>query len=439
MAVGLGVAAVCTCLWLALEAPVDDGLMFLGQEWALDQAGRLLLIFLYGNTAVLLILSAFRDQAEWFCAPALASAGVLSASILLRSLWLSFLLLPVALLVMVLTVRGPCRSAVRGASRFLAWIALPIVCAPAMFALLQRCALSPDPAALAQWSAWLSLPLVVLWLNLFPSDGAMRLWSRESLDLGPVFLWAVKDMVVVYVVLALWRQYPTLRSPEAVQTLGVAAFLTAIYSGVLGLAQSEPAAVLACAAMSELGVALQGLAAGSTNAMWAGLFLLVSRSVAILLASSAVAAIPHVIYRESEPGTQPSRWRSVLLLTAFAVGVGTMLGMPTPGSFGARRQIYATLQMPHPYLALAWLSASAGIVLGLIRAGWSLWHAQVKPPVTHLRDAPLLPVIFLLLLCLAIELRPQTVAALLSESYQSLLPPISVPEISSCLVALGAL
>ncbi len=439
VAVGLGVAVVCTCLWLALGTTPGDGIIFLGQEWALDQAGRALLAFLYGTTAVLLIIASFSDQAGWFSAPALASTGLLSASVLLRSLLHSFLLLPAAMLVMVLTVRGSSRPAVRGASRFVAWIALPTLCVPAMSALLERLALSPGPTTLAQWSAWLSLPPIILWLNLFPSLGAMHLWSRESLGLGPVFLWVAKDMVVVYLLLGLWRQYPALRNYEASQVLGVAAFLTTVYSGVLAVAQSGPAAVLACAAMSELGVVLQGLAAGSANAVWGGLFLLVSRSVAILLVSSAVAAMPHVIVRESESGTRPYRWRSMLLLTAFAVGVVAMSGVPPLGSFAARGRIYAALQMTHPFVAWAWVLASAGIALGVIRTGWSLWHTQAKPPAASLRYLPLLPVIGLLCLCLWIELYPQRVLALLSESYRSLLQLFSIPAISSCLRVVGLL
>jgi formate hydrogenlyase subunit 3/multisubunit Na+/H+ antiporter MnhD subunit len=227
---------------------------------------------------------------------------------------------------------------------------------------------------------------------------------------------------MVYLLLDLWRQYPALRSYGAIQTLGVAASLTTVYGGVLAVAQSVPTAVLACAAMSELGVVLQGLSAGSSNAVWGALFLLVSRSVAILLVCSVVTAMPHVIAFESESGTQPSRWRSMLLLTAFAVGALAMLGMPPLGSFAARRQIYAALQMTHPVSAQAGLLASAGIALGVIRAGWSLWHTQAQPAVTSLRNMALLPVIGLLVLCLAVELYPQRVVALLSESYQSLLP-----------------
>jgi hypothetical protein len=411
LAVGLGLAASLACIWLALGAPVGQESMYLGQQWALDQPGQLLLVSTYGTAAILLVIASFAGQVEWFCGPALASTGLLSAAVMLRTLPLSLVLLPAAQLVMV----------------------------PFVFILLERFALSSGQSALAQYSAWLTVPPAILWLGLFPSDGATRLWSRDGLPLGPVFLWTAKDMVVVYLLLALWRQYPPLQSSQVSQVLGVAAFVTAIYGGVLAFAQSSPAAVLACAATSSLGFALEGLVSGSVHAASGGLYLLVSRVGAVLLASSAVAAMPYAVLRESESETESFRWRTTLLLAAFAVALLTMIGVPPLGSFVAKRQVYGTLQMTQPFLLLAWLSASAGTALGTIRAGWSLWHTKTQAPNTRLYDLPLLFVICLLLLFLSMELRPQTVTTLISECCQGFMHLLSLTQTSGCSIISRAL
>jgi hypothetical protein len=439
LAVGLGLAASLACIWLALGAPVGQESMYLGQQWALDQPGQLLLVSTYGTAAILLVIASFAGQVEWFCGPALASTGLLSAAVMLRTLPLSLVLLPAAQLVMVLSVRDRSRTEMQGASRFTAWVALPAVCVPFVFVLLERFALSSGQSALAQYSAWLTVPPAILWLGLFPSDGATRLWSRDGLPLGPVFLWTAKDMVVVYLLLALWRQYPPLQSSQVSQVLGVAAFVTAIYGGVLAFAQSSPAAVLACAATSSLGFALEGLVSGSVHAASGGLYLLVSRVGAVLLASSAVAAMPYAVLRESESETESFRWRTTLLLAAFAVALLTMIGVPPLGSFVAKRQVYGTLQMTQPFLLLAWLSASAGTALGTIRAGWSLWHTKTQAPNTRLYDLPLLFVICLLLLFLSMELRPQTVTTLISECCQGFMHLLSLTQTSGCSIISRAL
>ena len=429
--VALGLATALACIQLVLSLPLDDVTGFLGQQWMLDSTGQLLLLFIYAATAVLLAIAAFTEQAESFPAPALAGAGLLSAVILLRSSILSFTLLPVALLLLVLTASGSFPSAVPGASRFLVWTILPILCVPAVFTLLERFAVLPDQPVLAEWSAWLTIPPAVLWLTLFPFDGATRLWSRDGLSIGPVFLWAVKDALVIYLMLGLWRQYPMLQTENVTTVLGIAGLMTAVFSGVLAVAQSSPSAVLACAAMSELGVVLQGITTSTDEGVLGGLFLLLNRAVAVLLASASLAAVNHVVARESESNMQSFRWRSLLLLIAFSLSVLTMAGTPPLGGFAVRSQIYATLLAQEPYLHLAWLSASMGIALGLVRAGWSLWHAKAQSPAGRLHDLPLLLVLCLLLLCLWIGLHPQDVMGRISEWLRDLLPTFH--SVSSCL------
>ena len=73
-------------------------------------------------------------------------------------------------------------------------------------------------------------------------------------------------------------------------------------------------------------------------------------------------------------------------------------------------------------MRLAWWSASAGIVLGLVRAGWTLWNTDAGSPTTNLRDAPLLLVLGFLLVCLWIALRPEMITELLSKLLGDVLP-----------------
>lgn len=421
LVVGLGLATTLACARLSLSLPLDIVTSFMGQQWMLDQLGQALLAFMYITTSIMVALAAVAEQDERFPAPALASCGLLSAVVLLRSVLLSFMLLPAALLVLILATSPSSPSTVRGACRFLTWITLPILCVPVALTILERFALSPDELVLADLSAWLVVPAIILWLTLFPFDGATRLWSRDSLSLASVFLWTVKDSVVVYLLLFLWRQNPVLYTESAAVALGIAGLVTAVVSGVLAFAQLSPSAVLACAAMSELGIAMQGVTS-SIDGLLSGLFLLLSRSVAVLLASSALAAAHGAFARDTESNPSPLRWRSLTVLIAFAVGVLAMAGMPPLGGFLGRKQIYAALQAKEPYLLLAWWSASAGIVLGLVRTGWSLWRAKVQPPSVHLRDLPLLLVLCLLLLCLWMGYRSQAIVNLISDLFRDLLP-----------------
>ena len=421
LAVGLSLATTLACASLALLLPLNDVTFFLGQQWVLNQVAQTLLVFMYIATAILLTIEATTEQGESFCAPVLASVGLLSAVILLRSLLLSFLLLPASMAVLVLATPPLAISAIRGAARFLTWVTLPTLFVLAAFMLLERFALFPDELALANLSAWLMVPPVTLWLTLFPFHGTTRLWATDGLSLAPVFLWVVKDWIVIYLLLALWEQNPVLHMENAMITLGIAGLVTAVVSGVLALAQSSPSAVLACAAMSELGIAVQGMTA-DTGGLQGGLFLLVSRSVAVLLASSALAAMYSTSVKDSKSNAKSFHWQSLALLIAFIVGVLSMAGIPPLGGFFGRRYIYALLQAKKPYLFLAWLSASMGIVLGLVRTSWSLWHMRVQSTSGHIRDFPLFLVLCLLLLCLWIGFRPQAALGLISALFGHWLP-----------------
>jgi hypothetical protein len=419
---GLGLATALACLRLSLSLPLDDSTLFLGQQWMLDQLGQALLVFMYATTAVMLAVAAVAEQAEYFSAPALATCGLLSAVVMLRSVLLSFMLLPASLLVLVLATSPSPPSAARGASRYLTWITLPILCVPVALTVLERFALSQEILVLANRSAWLVVPPIILWLTLFPFDGTTRLWSRDGLSLASVFAWTVKDWVVVYLLLILWKQNPLLHTESVGVTLGIAGLATAVVSGVLALAQSSPSGVLACAAMSELGIAVQGLTANSVDGASGGLFLLASRSISVLLASSALAALQGAFARDTESNASSFRWRSLGVLIAFAAGVLAMAGLPPLGGFFGREHIYATLQAKEPYLLLAWLSASVGIVLGLVRTGWSLWHTEEESAPGQFRDLPLLLVLCLLLLGLWIGYRPQVTLGLISDLFRHTLP-----------------
>jgi len=412
---GFALLTAVICANLSLTLPADTTATYLGQEWLLGEENRVLLAFMYVVTTILFSVAALSKSEEELYAPMLASAGLLSAVVLVDSLLLSFVLLPLALVVLGLGVPSSARSSTRGALSFLAWVTLPMPFLLAIFPLLEQSALRPQNAYLVQWSAWLVVPPVILWLTLFPLHWTTRLWAGSGRALIPVFLWTVKDGVVLLLLFALWRQIPVLREQGPVSALGAIGLMTAVVSGVLALAHPRPGAVLACAAMSELGIAVQGMMAASVGGLEGGLTLFVSRCVAVLLASSALAGINVASARGRESDGGSFGWRSVVMLVAFSIGVLSMAGMPPLLGFLGRERIYSALQPEGTHLLLAWLSASTGIVLGLVRAVWSAWHSQLRFPVGHSYDLLLLLVLGLLLLCVWIGLFPQVTLDLIAD------------------------
>ncbi len=416
--VSLLTSVVCAGMALSLRRNAVD--VFLGQQWALSRLAQVLLAFLFLATALLIAVSARTREAESFCGPALASLGLLNAVVFLASQPLSFVLLPAALV--VLTLAAPAaQPAVRGASRFLALATLPIPLVLVCFALLDRMALFPDDLAPADMAGLLVIACVALWLTLFPFHGTTRLWAQRQVPLAPALLWVAKDWVVVYLLFTLWGRFPALRTESAATLLGMLGLATSVVGGVWASLQSDPSTLLACAALTELGMAAQGLALNSSDSLQGALILLIGRSIAVLLATSALGVLPIPANSSGADSTARGglpRWLTLLSLVAFSVGVLTMAGLPPLAGFLGRRLFYAAIRAQNPSVFWAWLPASLGLVLGLARSCWSMWHsAQFSQarrgswwPAESIPNLPTFLVMGLLLSCLLwFGLHPQPV------------------------------
>jgi hypothetical protein len=388
---------------------MDQAQTFLGQQWMLDGGTQRLLFFAYCATAILLAIAAAARPADAVHAPVLASLGLLSAAVLLRSWLPSLLLLPAALIAPILATSSTGRSAPRGASHFLAWVTLPIAFLLGIPWLLDQLAVRPQELAVVTWSAWLLLPAWILWLNLFPFHGTTPLWAAGGLPLAPAFLWAVKDAVVIHLLLAVWRQMPALQVESVLSTLRTLGLLTALFSGVWAVIQSSLPGVLGCAAMSVLGLAVQGLAAGSADGVSAAMFLLLGRAAAVLLASSALTAL----YGSSADSPQESckrfPWEGLVLWLISVGGVLALLVLPRMGNPVQGRSVLTVLQAQEPRLWQAWRISAAGVLIGLAHTSWRLWRDRVRYSAGRIRPVPFLLAVCLFLLCLYLALSPEAV------------------------------
>ena len=457
-------ATLLGCLRLSSMLPMNQAETFLEQQWMLSAGAQRLLIAVYVATGVLLAIAATTRRADTVHAPLLASLGLLSAAVLLRSWLLSFLLLPVALIVPVLATVPSRPSAAHGAAHYLAWTAAPIPFLLAIPWLLDQLAVRPQELAVIAWSAWLVLPAWILWLNLFPFNGATPLWAEGGPPLAPAFVWTIKDAAVIYLLLGLWRQMPALQTESVLSALRTLGLLTALFGGVWAVIQSSVSGVLGCAAMAVLGVTVQGLASGSVDGLSAATFLLLSRSAAVLLATAALTALydsaagspqesrrwfpwarhtpqaghsPHQDARRTvsvqrrwtmarqEPGvsaesrsSSPTRipWEGLMLWLISVAGVLALLRLPMMDSPAQGPGALAVLQaLPgEPRLWQAWRLSSIGILIGLVQTGWRLWRDRVRNSAGRIRPVPFLLAVCLLLLCLYLARSPQLVASWVS-------------------------
>ncbi len=399
-------------LRLTSALPLEQAETFLTQSWMLDAGARELLTLAGWATAILLAIAAADAKAEGVHAPLLASLGLLSAAVLLRSWLLSALLLPGALIVPVLATLPTDRTAPRGAANFMAWATAPVPFLLGIPWLLDQLAVHPQEIAVVSRSAWLLLPAWMLWLNLFPFNGATPLWAAGDEPLGPAFQWAVKDGVILYLLLGLWRQMPDLQTAGVLSILGTLGLLTTLFSGIWAVIQSRLSGVLGCAAMAVLGLVVQGLAAGTWDSMGGAMFVLLSRGVAVLMSTAALAALHNSPAGKKQETGVRFPWEGLLLWLIAIAGVLALLRLPTMADPASGRSLLEMLLTPpgEPRLEQAWRISAIGILIGLAHTSWRLWRERVRSSAGRIRPVPLLLAVGLLLLGLYLARSPQVVA-----------------------------
>ena len=461
----VALATLLGCLRLCSTLPLDQAETFLEQQWMLDAGAKHLLTLVYVVTGTLLAIAATTEQADAVHAPLLASLGLLGAAVLLRSWLFSLLLLPAALILPVMATFPTHPAAPGGAARFLAWVTLPIPFLLPIPWLLDQLVVRPQELAVVTQSAWLVLPAWVLWLNLFPFHGATPGWAEGGPPLAPTFLWAVKDGVVIYLLLALWRQMPALQTEGVLSTLRTLGLLTTLFGGIWAVIQSSVSGVLGCAAMAVLGLVVQGIASGSSDGLSATMCLLFSRAAVVLLCTSALTALyasradnaqgsrrrfpwdligklgsvqrdtlpaDHLPARPTrrdspreeerrtvvrrEPEAEVGRrsgflrripWEGLVLWLISVGGVLALLRLPVMDRLASGQSMLAMLRSQEPRLGRAWQISSAGVLIGLAHTSWRLWRDQARSSARRIRPMPFLLAVCLLLLCLYLALSPQ--------------------------------
>ena len=436
LGLAIGVATLSVTLPIVQQLLDGTQLTLLGAPWVVSKASQVLLAYLCTTTGTLIIIGTLTEQDLSFLTSLFMAAGLLGAAVLLRSVLASLLLLCLPPVILARSSGREDPSAVRARASLMAWIGVPVLCIPTAIIVLERLAAQPESSLLATSSAWLVLLPSVVWLNLFPADSVVRPSSRDEMPLGSSFLWVSRDPVVVFLLLSLWLRFPQLHARTPLLAMGAVGFVTAVFNGVLAVAQSSASGLLACAALSSLGIAVQGLASGVQSGMLGGLTLLVSRSAAVLLAHTSLAAIRGLGSAGGERRPLREDWKMLLALSGFAVSVLTLAGAPW-GALRARTAILAAVQPHSSFMLLAWACASVGLTLGLTRTLWRLWAEPTPTARDRVNDLLLVLVVGLVALTLGIGLRSQAVTQQLGEWLEGLLPAVN--WVSRCATTLGLL
>ena len=397
----LALAAICT------QVPLEEPAHLLGRELVLDDLSRFVLIFLF-SLASLMILYAWQVPQGWgFCPSLLATLGLLSGAMMIRTFLIAVILLEMAGLILVFMIHGRRPASVGAALGYIVPIVVAMPCLLLASWLMDAYPLQPDNLLLVRFTIIaLSLGFGIL-LAVVPFHSWLPAVAAEAPAMTSASLICIFSLASLALLLSVLNSHLWLMSGvNSLSVLSMAGLLTAVVGGVLAFAQRQPGRLLAYAAISDLGFILVGLGTGSVTGVAGALAHAINRSLLVLLVAVSLGTLRIYLNEGSVSTLREALRRTPGSITGYALGGLALGGFPLFNGFATRWLIYRSMAGSNPLYQWALLLAGAGVVVGYLR---SLFMMLKPSPERGAEREPLLVTaitLSLAALCLLLGLAP---------------------------------
>lgn len=453
VSVGAIVAASIAFLsaWLAMHLPIGLILNVLGRPIELDQLSRIILVLLFGTTAVLFLVTfpsvplagkqrvpeAGAGTGRTFYPIGLAILGSIVAASLSRHLGIAAIFIEVAAIFVVFVIQGQRLESTRAALRFLVLMSLatPFFLLAAWRIDIYQLSGGLQPASYLSQTALLAGIGFAFWLAVVPFHGWLTATAAESAPAPAAFVLITFPVVAFSTLIHLLIDAPWLiNSSQLAGAIIVAGGLTAFVGGALAGVQRSFSTLMGWAALYDLGCTLVILGIGGETAVITIVVGLTIRALALILIAAGTSAIRLHLAGDSFAQLTGFARRMPVATAGLIVGGLTLAGAPLTAGFPLRWQLLQSAATVDPRWPLLLALAGLGVAVGYLRGGrvlLSLSSAQNKKgrpqaEVAFSLQEPILLVIVIGLLgitSIVLGLLP----ALLVEPLQTLLMGISVP------------
>jgi formate hydrogenlyase subunit 3/multisubunit Na+/H+ antiporter MnhD subunit len=222
------------------------------------------------------------------------------------------------------------------------------------------------------------------------------------------FLWIGGQTTTLFLLQRFMVTYPWLAagvdSARWLLWLGV---LTSLLAGALTATQNSLGRYLGYAGLYDYGILLVAMALGGTAGLPTAIWLVVTRSFALLTVAVGAALIRHHMESDRLERIGGAISRLPLSVLALVMGGFALVGMPLTAQFASRWALFQLLAENDPRWVLFLLLGGTGVLLGTVRAGYACFGPLRNSPVEREPFGLALVAFALIALGLVLGLYPQ--------------------------------
>jgi len=351
-------------------------------SFQLSPASRPLLVFLLGTAAVTFILAWRTYQGRTFYPFGLALVALWAVVALVRPLIYAPLALVLVAILAVFLIQAGMPGDTRGAWRQLIFpvLAVPLFLVAAWY--VEQGPLNPDDQTPYQIAGWLLIAGFILLLQPAPLHVAVPSVASKAPPVVAVFLWIGGQATVLFLLQRFLVSYPwlgsTIDSARWLLWLGV---FTALLSGLLAATQTTLGRLIGYASLFDYGILLVAMGLRGTAGLPTAIWLLLTRTLAMLTVALGAAAIRHHMEGDGMERIAGAVSRLPMAVLALIMGGFALVGMPLTAQFASRWALLQLVAENDPRWAWILLLGGLGVMLGVIRAGRACFGRLSGSPV----------------------------------------------------------
>jgi multicomponent Na+:H+ antiporter subunit D len=194
--------------------------------------------------------------------------------------------------------------------------------------------------------------------------------AGQSPPVVAAFLWAGGQAVTLFLLQRFLVTYPWLSDAvDSAQWLLWLGVFTAVVGGVMAAAQQRLGRLLGYAALYDYGVLIVALGLRGTAGLPTAIWLLITRTVALLTMAAGAAAIRHYMASDSFDRIRGAVSRMPWAVIALIAGGFGLAGLPLTAQFASRWALLQLVTESDPRWTLLLIAGALGVTIGVARAG----------------------------------------------------------------------